>query len=221
MDPTQNSAIDLDRMQPVRETKQDRSRRTLERILLATEDLLKDRDFDAITMADLAKRAGCAVGTLYGRVPNKESLLACLFERQSKAAEILTRKLFESCEGGDLDTRVRAVCEFVIDHCAAQRGSIRATTAHLFERPGGDVYGFRKQITKAFRMIASLLAEVTDDPQSDATMSTCEFGLLAVCDVAQSRVVFGDRSGVRLRYSRRELKERLSALLLAYLRSPV
>ena len=57
-----------------RSAKQERSRETLARILAAAEELLEIREFDELTMSDLAKHARCAVGTLYGRLPNKESL---------------------------------------------------------------------------------------------------------------------------------------------------
>ncbi len=206
-------------LQPVPAAKQERSRRTLERILSVAEELLEERDFDELTMADLAERAGCAVGTVYGRIPNKDSLLMCLYERQNRAAEELAGRLFEACREADLDVRARAVCAFVVDHCAAQSGSIRATTAHLFTREGRDVLQFRREITKAFRSIAGLLAEEMGHLPAEEAQATCEFALLAVCDVAQSRVVFGARSAVRLRYARKELKGRLTTLLLAYLRA--
>jgi len=206
-------------LRPAHETKQDRSRRTLERILSAAEALLKERDFDELTMAELAERAGCAVGTVYSRIPNKESLLACIYERQSQVAREATESLLARCADAGLEERAREVCSFVVDHCAAQRGSIRATTMHLFSRPHVDVGGFRREITQAVRTLATLLAEKTGGSRHASPQAACEFAMLAVCDVAQSRVVFGDRSGVLLRYSRADLKARLTDLLLAYLRA--
>ena len=60
---------------------QARSRETLDRILAAAEELLETREFDELTMVDLADHAGCGVGTVYGRLENKESLLLCLHEQ--------------------------------------------------------------------------------------------------------------------------------------------
>ncbi len=46
-----------------------------------------------------------------------------------------------------------------------------------------------------------------------------EFALLAAFEVAQSRVVYGDRSGISIQYSQDEIKARLTAMVLAYLQS--
>lgn len=205
--------------QPAHEAKQARSRRTLEAILEAAEQLLAERDFHQITMADLAKRAGCGVGTLYGRIPNKESLLACLYQRHGNLAEKMLGGLFAACEGAGLESRAQVLCRFAVDYCEANRGSIRATTAHLFAH-ADDVYGFRKSMTADFEQFAGLLAECREEIAHPDPLAASQFALLAVSDVAQSRVVFGDRVAVQLHYSKKTLVEQLTHLVLCYLRTP-
>lgn len=204
-----------------RAAKQERSRETLERILAAAEDLLETREFDELTMADLARHAGCAVGTVYGRVPGKESLLLCLHERYVDAGMADSARMFERCRDAELDERVKSLCSLVVDFYGAHRGVTRAITNYLFARSSEDVSNnvavFRRNATAGFKQVASFLAEKVDrrihpDPQTAA-----EFGLQAATDVAQSRVAFGDRSGVRINYSTRALKARIASLLLAYL----
>ena len=60
---------------------QGRSQRTLEAILGAVEELLETHRWDDLSMAEIAERAGCAVGTVYARLPNKQAVLPCLLER--------------------------------------------------------------------------------------------------------------------------------------------
>lgn len=61
--------------------RQPRSQKTLEKILAATEELLQERDFEEITMDEIAAEAGVAVGTLYTRFSNKHDLLPYLISR--------------------------------------------------------------------------------------------------------------------------------------------
>jgi AcrR family transcriptional regulator len=62
----------------LRAPKQERSARVLARLLTAAKALLRERDFDAISVGDIAARAGLSVGVLYTRFPSKEHLLVHL-----------------------------------------------------------------------------------------------------------------------------------------------
>ena len=50
---------------------QARSRATRDRLVAALDGLLREKDFESITIADLAREAGLAVGTVYRRFENK------------------------------------------------------------------------------------------------------------------------------------------------------
>ncbi|WP_338759898.1 TetR/AcrR family transcriptional regulator [Massilia sp. METH4] len=58
-----------------RAPKQGRSRESFERIIAATLDLLGERAYDQITLAEICRRAGVSTGSLYGRVDGKDELL--------------------------------------------------------------------------------------------------------------------------------------------------
>jgi AcrR family transcriptional regulator len=200
---------------------QARSRETLDRILTAAEELLETREFDELTMADLADHAGCGVGTVYGRLENKESLLLCLHERYMDAGRQASTAVFQKCADAELDVRVRALCSLLIEFFAGNRGVTRAITNYLFTRPSDDVSAnlaiFRRDATAAFRQAASFLSEKVDRRIHPHPQAACEFGLLAAQDVAQSRLVFGDRSGLQIKFSKKKLKSNISSLLLNYL----
>ena len=65
----------------VQEPLQDRSRRTLEKIGRAVEELLATRSFDDISVGDIVRRARCSVGSFYARFASKDDLLPYLYER--------------------------------------------------------------------------------------------------------------------------------------------
>jgi AcrR family transcriptional regulator len=204
-----------------RSAQQGRSRETLERILAAAEELLETREFDELTMADLAEHAGCAVGTVYGRIPNKESLLLCLHERYMESGLSGVGAVFGNAEDAGLEERTRALSSMIVDFIGARRGVTRAVTNYLYVRTGddsvGNVAAFGKSVTAGFKQAAAFLAEKVDRRIHRDAQAASEFALLAASDVIQGRVAFGDRSGLRLRYSRKALKERTAALMLAYL----
>ena len=129
--------------------------------------------------------------------------------------------MFEHSADAGLDERARALCSLVVDFTAAHRGVTRAITNYLFARTSDDSTGnvarFSKDATAGFKQAASFLAEKVDPRVHADREAASEFALLAAHDVAQSRVAFVERSGLRIRYSNGNLKARLTALVLAYL----
>lgn len=59
----------------VRAPKQKRSQESLERVLVASIELLEEEGFDAFTVQDVSQRADVSVGAIYARFGTKESLL--------------------------------------------------------------------------------------------------------------------------------------------------
>jgi AcrR family transcriptional regulator len=61
--------------------RQERSQRTLERLLDAAEGVIREKGFTDAAVADIASRADCSVGTFYRRFRDKRALLHALDER--------------------------------------------------------------------------------------------------------------------------------------------
>lgn len=74
-----------------RPAQQDRSSRTEQRILAATERLMADRPFQEISVAEIAREANASVSSFYARFRSKEALLGTLFERHAEGQ----KKLFD------------------------------------------------------------------------------------------------------------------------------
>ena len=60
--------------------KQARSRRTRDRLLAAGRELLNRGAFDATSINDVARDAGCSVGAFYQRFPDKEAFFTVVIE---------------------------------------------------------------------------------------------------------------------------------------------
>ena len=73
--------------------KQDRSRRSAERMLSAAERLLRTRPFEDITIAEIVRESGASIGSFYHRFASKEALLPLLYERyDARGASELARQ---------------------------------------------------------------------------------------------------------------------------------
>ena len=108
--------------------KQQRSEQTHEKLLQAGLDLLRNGLFNEISIAQIAARAGCAVGSFYLRFRNKEAFFEFLVERISETLQAGARANLtkENVKGFTLAETVR----FCIDHYVAvnrqYEGVIRA-----------------------------------------------------------------------------------------------
>jgi AcrR family transcriptional regulator len=70
----------------VRAPKQKRSQESLERVLVASIELLEEEGFDAFTVQDVSQRADVSVGAIYARFGTKESLLRAVHRHAMEGA---------------------------------------------------------------------------------------------------------------------------------------
>jgi len=124
------------------EAAQSRSRRTRDKLVTALAALLREKPFDAVTMAELAERAGVAVGTVYRRFANKDALIPVVFEvylqmLEANSADPANAVTLTGEEGlrGALDS----VCAAAWRMLKAEPQLIR--TAHLYARLRPDLVG--------------------------------------------------------------------------------
>lgn len=119
-----------------RAPRQDRSRRTLTRIVAAAEALFAERGYDGTTVGDIASRARCSVGTFYARFNDKESLFLHLHDQQ--CGQLLQRieflcDLFRA-ENATLEVMVRQTVRGLFVFA----GERRAMTRVFIQRSGAD-----------------------------------------------------------------------------------
>jgi AcrR family transcriptional regulator len=75
----------------VRAPRQARSQETMDRFVQATTELLDERPFEEITVADIVARAGRTEGSFYARFDDKQAVLHLLIEQLHARARDVTR----------------------------------------------------------------------------------------------------------------------------------
>jgi len=108
---------------------QERSKRSLEQLLSATEQLLAgDRLLEQLTVVEITARAGLSVGAFYSRFESKADLLPALQERYAQSVIKHAPMYFDPArwEGRDLWARTQLFVRLALRLYLRHRGLIRA-----------------------------------------------------------------------------------------------
>ena len=101
----------------VRTGQQSRSQRTQESLLDAASVLFAEKGADATSVADVASRAGCSVGSVYHHFRDKRALLYAVFDRMSEEMRATTQAALDPArwEGATVADVLRGYLEFAIE----------------------------------------------------------------------------------------------------------
>ena len=95
---------------------QERSRRTVERILDAATRIFHEQGYAGATTNDVADEAGVSVGSLYQYFPNKDALLVALTRRHIESTTAgLAHLLSRMNANVGFDTILRRVVDFLVE----------------------------------------------------------------------------------------------------------
>ena len=123
-----------------------------ERALAAALDLIETRGLEALTLEEVARRAGCALTSVHTQLGGRDGLLSAVFERYSPIAGV-ERILADRPER--FEDQVRAVYAVFFD-VAVRRGAVGgALFAHAAGRPDGPIADFVRD-TIVPRVLASI-----------------------------------------------------------------
>ena len=177
-----------------RQPQQPRSRKTLERILVATEDLLADRDFEDISIADIAKRARVAVGTLYTRFATKDDILPFLITRLQDQQLACAPDLLSDPGDRDMGLEARIACQIRGSAQALmgpKRGLCRAIARRhlggLLEIPSEEIEKARKLHGYLFEWLLECRREIRH-PQPETAVA---FAIYMMTTSLSLKILFG------------------------------
>jgi AcrR family transcriptional regulator len=202
----------------VRPPKQDRSQRSFERIIEATIDLLRERPYEQVRLAEICERSGVSTGSLYGRVGGKEELLRAVQVRflERLGLQFEAHALRIAREAQRLEQAVPAVVavlgNLLEDNAGVLRSFMRASAADA----AIEALGKQSAHENHARFSALLMRHAAEirHPQPERAVAS---GLLLVYS-AQARSLGLDNSGDRLAAGEwQTLLQDLGDMMLAYL----
>ena len=105
----------------VRPPRQARSRHTLDRMLAAAEQLLGERAWDRISVAEIVAAAGTSVGAFYARFDDKDALLDLLADRYRADMARFAEQLATAVRAAPQRDREQALRNFIKSLVKAHR----------------------------------------------------------------------------------------------------
>ncbi len=176
--------------------RQDRSRRTAERIVAAALDLLGERSFERMKVTQIATRAGISVGGFYARFSSKDALLDYLNHTVIDGIVHLVQERFSPAATVGLDARdlIERYVSLAVGTFREHRTVLRAVS--LRSRTSSDP-GFRERVRQANRSMhdvfrARLRERAEEFTHPDPDLAT-DIALTAVSGAMREYVLFQDQ----------------------------
>lgn len=190
---------------------QDRSKKTLDRILDAAELILNEKKWPDLTIQEIVKRAKSSIGSFYARFDGKHDLLSALSSRLSEQVE--EEFLRFQMQSVDLPPRIyveRTIAELIRFH-HERRGVIRALTLvpRLDDTTSLRADGLRN--AEIFSALSHRLAEISTD------LEKTTLALFVVSMAIREAVVFPEVAGPLISINHERLAKELADILFSYL----
>lgn len=207
----------------VRPPQQERSKRTLERILRATERLLEKRAYEEISVQAIVRGARTSVGAFYTRFPDKAALLTALYDRYAAGVEehIEAWRADRPDPDPGLAGAARWVAEYLVDSFRGRRNLLRALALHVRQHPDEVDPDMSAQRLAQHRFLELALLEHRErirDAQPERAVRTAIF--LAAC-ACRERILFHETPHARaLEQSDDRLISDLTRMLAGFLLCP-
>jgi len=199
---------------------QDRSRRTLDKIVTAVEALLADRSFDDISVHDIVRRARCSIGSFYARFASKDDLLPYLYERYEADLRPRTQQRVASIQWERLSLRetVALVAEHTVDMYYERRHLLRAVALLARTRPGVVSPEVRQARGDVTDLPAKALARFASEIAHDDALEAARIGFFMVAAVAREKILFGEAPhAAATDLGKDRLRRELARMLFGYL----
>lgn len=200
----------------IRAPAQRRSRDTMERVLTALEELLREKPFDAITINELAAKSGTAVSSIYARFKDKNALILGLHQNLQ---EMTLECIGELANPERWDDRSRQeilpvvltrVVQTYRQHAPIIRAAALADIAYVYERMTSVWLATQKAFTD---LLAPKMPAV---PRRDVGEAV-EASVRIVTAVMHQMVIFNQLEVVRHPVSDRQLVRQLCTAVAAQL----
>jgi AcrR family transcriptional regulator len=146
-------------MQWVKAPQQERSQKTLARLLDGAESIIRERGLDAVTIPEVVRVAGSSVGSFYARFPDKKALLDTLHERACAETLATAEVALDPAlwKGASLGQMIRVMIGFAVRIFGSRRTLMNAFNQAFAGDPGFAARRARTAVALGQRVTTFLL----------------------------------------------------------------
>jgi len=197
--------------------KQARSERTLKRLLDAAEALIKQKGHAAVSIPEIARRAGSSVGGFYARFRDKGELLRALEERHFLELSRRVEALADPRRWQDAPTSriVEAAVAELVSSTRERRHMIAAFLVRAIEDPVIREGGLRFRRTVEERISGLLLTRRAEMNHPDPALAI-DLGIQTAFALMQQHVLIEETQIRGHALSDDELRRELTTMFLRY-----
>lgn len=166
---------------------QERSRATLTRLYETTNELMNEKDFSKITMAEISARAGVTIGSIYQRFGSKKDLLWWMYENYVGEAATIYDELFSAPKESVVETRAEALIRTLIRVWSPNKGVIRSLLLMYRQDREAIPVRFRETLEGAYEDSARFLL---GDDVSEAESEKGVFAITLILSACREQILF-------------------------------
>ncbi|MBX3027592.1 TetR/AcrR family transcriptional regulator [bacterium] len=204
-------------LRTVSEPKQARSEETLRRLLNAAEELIIEKGHHAVSIPEIARRAGSSVGGFYARFRDKNELLRALEERHFLELMQRVERLADASRWADAATAtiVEAAVAELVSITRERRPIIAAFLVNALQDPVLLEGGLRFRRTVEERLSALFLTRRDEMSHPDPGLAI-ELAIQTAFAIMQQHVLIEETRAQGRPLSDAELRRELTTLVLRY-----
>lgn len=200
---------------------QARSRETQDALVTAAEHIFAEVGIAQATVAEICERAGVAIGTFYGRFPDKDALLQFWQERFLRRGRLAFDRAFSDAMWESRPAReiIRGWVQARVLHYRKNRALLRALLTYVRSRPATELRVFGEQLpAPTLERLSVLLSARRAEWGHDSPETALHMAVAITESTIQSFVLFNEHRNDLLAVSDDTLVEHLTDAMSAYLR---
>ena len=199
---------------------QDRSIETRRCFVDAMAQLLEEKSFEAISIADVAKKAKRAVGSFYTKFRDKEEILDALMRSyEEERAEMRDSRLSpDKWRGTTLRQRLDGVARLTVEEFRKRKGLFIAIETRYRLHAGRQVHDSHRSMNPLYDVVASLLLESKKEIAHKDAERAVRFSFLLLTSLCSKAILYpNDSHPASLAMPDKEIAKRGADAMYAYL----
>lgn len=202
----------------VKAPQQERSQKTLARLLDGAESIIRERGLDAVTIPEVVRVAGSSVGSFYARFPDKKALLDTLHERACAETLATAEAALDPAlwKGASLAQMIRVMVGFAVRIFGSRKTIMNAFNQAFAGDPGFAARRARTAVALGRRVTTFLLGRRESMGHPDPELAI-PMALRVVAATLEQRNAFSVADVPEIAVADAVLEEELTRLVEGYL----